>query len=260
MKRIGNILLNLLVWSALIAYLVWATRHCSRREQEVPAGEIRVSILDSAQLRAVNPEMVKAWIAEKNLIPLNSTAGEIPVGKIEQLLESQYFVQAAEAYVDMQGVTHIRLTQRHPLLRLRTAGYDCYLSADGYVLPLQPHLAMRLPVVTGNWTPPFEQGYAGPLDAGAKNLIFLRKLINFVEFVHSHDFWDGFIEQIHLAGAHVELVPRSGGHIVVLGSLDDYRAKLEKLLAFYRGALPYEGWESYKKVDLSYKDQIVCTK
>lgn len=257
----------MLVWAALIAYLVWATRSCTSRERDVPAGEIRVTILDSAQLQIVTPRLVGQWIADAGLIPLNISAREIPVGKIEQLLRRQEFVRSADLYVDMQGVTHITISQRRPLLRLRTIGYDCYLSADGRVLPLQPHLAMRLPVVTGDWMPPFEHGFTGPLDLEAKNspesAIFLDKLINFVEFIRRDDFWSSFIEQIELTDGRPEprirIIPRTDNHLVALGTLDDYPDKLEKLLAFYRGALDYEGWSTYRMIDLSYKDQIVCT-
>lgn len=254
MKKFADIALKALFWAAVIAYCMWAMSECSRRERDVPAGPIRVEVLDSAQLKVVTPQLVLEWIAESELIPVGAMASEIPIGAIVALLESRPFVAHAEGYVDLQGVTHLKLSQRRPLLRLRTAGRDCYMDAQGHLLPLQSHIAMRLPVVTG---------------AGAaleNNLIFLRKLINFVEFIRADDFWAAQVEQIHirpaaasgLYGPDILLTIRAGDHRVVLGQLEEVEAKMAKLEAFYRDALEYEGWGRYREVDLSYGNQIVC--
>jgi cell division protein FtsQ len=46
----------------------------------------------------------------------------------------------------------------------------------------------------------------------------------------------------------------------MLGELDGYRAKLDKLQRFYLRGLSYEGWDTYRYINLKYKNQIVCTK
>ena len=47
--------------------------------------------------------------------------------------------------------------------------------------------------------------------------------------------------------------------IVCLGSLDDYRSKLDKLTSFYRNGLAYEGWEACRYINLAYRGQVVCS-
>ena len=92
------------------------------------------------------------------------------------------------------------------------------------------------------------------------------KLINFVKFVDSDDFWKAFIVQIHVVGSQagdgydpdIEIVPRAGDQVIMLGSVDGYEQKLVKLLSFYRHAVAYEGWNCCSYINLKYKDQIVC--
>jgi cell division protein FtsQ len=102
---------------------------------------------------------------------------------------------------------------------------------------------------------------------------FLTKLVNFVRSVESDDFWSAQVVQINVLGSsaesgggawkepQLELVPRAGNHIVLLGPLDgDELEKLNKLKTFYLGGLWHEGWSEYRYINIKYKDQVVCTK
>lgn len=91
------------------------------------------------------------------------------------------------------------------------------------------------------------------------------KLLNFVVLVEEDDFWRSEIVQIVVAkgpgGApEIELVPRTGSHTVIFGSPDDAEGKFAKLLKFYRRGLRNIGWETYRTIDVRYKEQVVCTK
>ena len=58
----------------------------------------------------------------------------------------------------------------------------------------------------------------------------------------------------------IELVPKVGNHIVVLGSIDNLDEKFENLLAVYKEGFANSGWDKYVKLNLKYKNQVVCTK
>lgn len=104
---------------------------------------------------------------------------------------------------------------------------------------------LRIMVATGNIEKEF-----------AKN-----DLYNFVLFLQKDRFWNDQIVQIYVNADHdVELVPLVGNQRILLGSLDDYPEKLEKLRLFYDQAIPKVGWEKYSMINLKYKNQIVCTK
>ena len=57
----------------------------------------------------------------------------------------------------------------------------------------------------------------------------------------------------------VEIIPRVGDQVVLLGELDGYERKLAKLLTFYRKAMAKEGWDKWNYIDLRYDGQVVCS-
>ncbi len=274
MKQFWKIAGSVALWTALIAYLVWAGGERKLFKRDTPSRGVVVTVRDSAAFQAITPGMVRAWIDAEKLIPRNCAASEVPVEKIEALVRSRGFVEQVSTWMDMEGGLHIALTQRRPVVRFNTAtGYNFYVTRDGWVLPLQAHAPLRLPIVTGDYTPPFAKGWVGKLPELQKNspgeYLFLHKLLNFVGFISSDDFWSAETGQINIIGGsggsqnriynpRVELVPRAGDHVVMLGSLDGYHAKLDKLTGFYRNGLRYEGWDKYRYIDLSYRGQVVC--
>jgi hypothetical protein len=61
----------------------------------------------------------------------------------------------------------------------------------------------------------------------------------------------------------LELIPRTGDHVVEfgqVGDVDEIEEKLDKLLAFYQNGLVNLGWESFSTISIKYKGQVVCRK
>ncbi|MDE5623275.1 MAG: hypothetical protein K2I62_01405 [Alistipes sp.] len=91
------------------------------------------------------------------------------------------------------------------------------------------------------------------------------KLLTFVESVENDAFWRSEVVQIIArttpGGAlEVDLVPRSGRHVVRFGRIEDAARKFGKLMRFYEGGLSRIGWDEYRTIDIRYDDQVVCRK
>ena len=89
-------------------------------------------------------------------------------------------------------------------------------------------------------------------------------LINFVAQINDDSFWSAEIVQIvadtiSTGDITLRLVPRSGDFVVEFGTLEDGDEKLSKLRNFYDNGLSHIGWSTYKKVDLRYDKQVICT-
>ena len=56
------------------------------------------------------------------------------------------------------------------------------------------------------------------------------------------------------------MVPKVGDHVIELGAVDDLDNKFSNLLTFYRKGMPRAGWNTYSKISLKFKGQVVCTK
>lgn len=91
------------------------------------------------------------------------------------------------------------------------------------------------------------------------------KLINFVKYIEQDSFWRAEIVQIVAStmssgDLRLELIPRSGNYTVSFGTVDDVEEKLDKLLTFYENGLRNIGWDSFRRISVEYKGQVVCTK
>jgi cell division protein FtsQ len=83
-------------------------------------------------------------------------------------------------------------------------------------------------------------------------------LYDFVDFIGRHGFWNAQVSQIHVReDLKVELVPRVGNTVILLGSLDGYEEKLSRVYRLYNQGFKVMGWNSYEQLDLQYDNQIV---
>jgi len=269
MNRNVKIALNVVVWVILLAYLIVSARYCSHRRADLTCTGVNVVIKDSLNTGFLTTGSVRNILTQNGLklegVPLDSIS---PLA-VEQAISSQPYVKKAKVYHSMDGVVHIEVEQRAPILRVQSEnGYRFYLSSDGHVMPIRRTFFVDVPIVTGVPRLPFGTEFAGKISEpeetekkGAENVHFLRNLINFVEFLKRDSFWGAQIVQINvISGNEVELIPRVGRGIILLGHLDDYEEKLDKLFKFYRQGLAYEGWNKYSLINLKFKDQVVCVK
>lgn len=277
MRPLLPILLGVISWVALVTYIVLSTNYCSQQKEVRRCHEIRVVVQDSADYGFITPGMVKGWFEQEKIKLLNKEVSAINTLELERLVSRRGYVKRARVYTSMDGVLHVELTQRRPIIRFNTAnGYNFYLTEDNYILPAQRYFVTYVPVVSGTISFPFEKGYVGSLKDFAKdnekkntkNYLFLSNLISFVEFVREDPFWNAFFVQIDVLWdpenqakePQIRLVPRVGELEIRMGGVDNYQEKLKKLLTFYRSGLTYEGWNTYRVINIAYKDQVVCSK
>ena len=82
-----------------------------------------------------------------------------------------------------------------------------------------------------------------------------------LRFASADDSDEKQIEQIHVTDRKViELYPRVGEQVIILGTPENFRGKLENLMTFYKNGLSKTGWNKYSVINLSFDGQIVCTK
>ena len=58
----------------------------------------------------------------------------------------------------------------------------------------------------------------------------------------------------------LEIVPKLGNHVVIIGNTENLDEKFENLYALYDKGFSKVGWDKYSIVNLKYIDQIICTK
>ena len=162
MKRLLIILSSLLVWVFIILYFVFASNLSAKRQRGAVIERVNIVIKDSLIQRVITPSMVLAWFSIDKYQLINREIATLNTIEVKEFVERRKFVKHASAYVDMSGSLNIEIEQRIPVARFNTEnGYNFYITDDNYILPLQNHEVMYVPIITGNFAPPFSSKFIG---------------------------------------------------------------------------------------------------
>jgi len=89
----------------------------------------------------------------------------------------------------------------------------------------------------------------------------LKDLYTLSTYIYNDVFLKAQIEQIYLnQDNEFELVPKVGRHLVLFGDLAEMETKFDKLKIFYDKGMKRAGWDTYKTINLKFKDQVICEK
>jgi len=175
---------------------------------------------------------------------------------IEKKIVANPYIAMATVYADMDGVIHIEISQRQPLLRVINAGgQDYYIDRNGLKMPVSPNFTANVVVANGH----ILEHFSGKVDTLITRMA--SDLYKTAKFLKKDTLWDAQIEQIFVNDKDdIELVPRVGNQRIILGSADSLETKMRNLLIFYKKAMPKVGWDTYKTISIKYSNQIVCEK
>lgn len=151
------------IWAFVLVYFVWAALLTRSAYSGTDIARTEIVIADStAERQLVTSGMIRQWLAQDNIATNGQPLNDVDLQGIERGLVKRGFVRQATAYATLDGVLHIEVFQRRPLLRLLTDGYDCYVAADGFVFNTEAAASpIYVPVVTGSFRPQFSPGYEG---------------------------------------------------------------------------------------------------
>lgn len=181
---------------------------------------------------------------------------DINIHKLENSLKNSPFIEYAKVYADMDGIVHVQLRQREPILRvINMANLHYYIDGNGLKMPLSENFTAKVLVANGF----IDEDFSGKVDTLSSKLA--KDLYQMALFIKTDALWDNQIEQIFVnLNGDIELVPRVGVHKIILGDADSLKTKFRNLLVFYKKAIPKVGWDTYKTINLKYANQIVCEK
>ncbi len=254
-KRMRWIVKRLLwVLAALVLFLV--VLGAIRYKRKSLVRELKIQILeDKEKNKFVDEEDVKSIIFNKfGHYVEGQTIEKINTNATEIALEQDVFIKEADVFIDAQNNVNIKVSQREPILRVMDIEDETYyLDEKGTRIPYSSKYTSRTLVATG--------------DVGLYNEAFLdlpenrlNQIFQLAKKILANPFLKVQIEQIHIDhNGEAILVPKLGNHKIYFGlPADNTDDKLSRLQNFYEKALPYEGWEKYKYINLSYDNQIVA--
>ncbi len=246
--------------AALAVYLVFAFTSFNKPvEKRTPCTKVNIFIQDEMTNGFLNAQEIKKRLEKKHLYPLAKPLEQVNVRDIESTLKASPFVKSAECYKTQDGLVDIYLTQRMPIVRIKSIdNADYYIDDKNQIMP-NSNYTSDIIVATGSISKWYAQRYIAPL---SKSLM-------------ANDLWRNQIEQINvLPDRGIELVPRVGNHIVYIGHLPEtkivakreaeiekfVKKKMDRLEKFYKYGLSQAGWNKYSYINIEFDNQIICTK
>jgi cell division protein FtsQ len=224
--------------------MVFSIWYFSDKDKENVCHKLEIVFLDSTKIQLISQKDIAQILEENNLNPIGKTIKFVSTESIEQVLHKNPMIKVAECYKTPSGIVNIRISQRIPKFRVVGLG-SYYIDVDRKAMPVSPNYSAYVPVVSGNVTVSLVTG----------------KIFDFVTYLEKNPFWNAQIEQIYVRDdKRIELIPRVGEAVIMLGTLDNFEAKLEKLHRLYVKGFNVIGWNRYKVIDLQYKGQVVCNK
>jgi cell division protein FtsQ len=230
----------------LAGYLVFAAFYFEDKPKEEVCTDFEVVAYDSGDDVFVDVKDIAKYVKEKGLDPVGIPLKDVNTSNIEEGILTNQLISKAVVYITNNGKVIAEIHERKPILRvINNAGENYYIDNTGERMPLSRRFTAYLPVATGAIKEDFAKG----------------ELYNFTLFLSKDKFWNAQIEQIVvLPNGEVQLIPRVGDQVILLGKLDDYEKKLDKLMAFYQNGLNKTGWNKYSVINLKFDKQVVCTK
>lgn len=207
--------------------------------------EVRVTITDKKAHSFVTEEQLYTYLCAHAGTLINKGADSVSLMEVEQVMNNHPMVRESNAYFTPFGRLYVSVEQREPVLRVMTEGETYFVDADRSRMPVMSTTASYVPIITGR----------------VSQRMACEELFDFVQWLVKDKFWSAQVEQIHVVSQnYIELVPRVGTGVIVLGDLHHVESKLSKLRTLYEYGLSSLNATAYREIDLRFKGQVVCRK
>lgn len=170
------------------------------------------------------------------------TKDNLVLSKVEESLNAHKMVQHADVYVSINGEVGAKVRQRTPIARV-VGEQEYYIDSYGEKMPLSPVYSARVPLITGNH-----------VDKTWPSLYKLTK------YIYEDDFLKKTITGIRLQDQHFELELREEDFTLFIANVNKLDLKFNNFKAFYQKGRNDKTLGNYKTVNLSFDNQVVCTK
>lgn len=244
MKPVFKYILISVSATLVVSYIVFSLWYFTRKHKEVVCTSFEIVLTDYDKMQLISQKDIAVMLDQNDLNPIGRSMKDICTESIEKQILENKMIKTAECFKSPTGTIHVSISQRCP--KFRVVGFESYyIDTDRKPMPVSLNYAAYVPVVSGKIT----------------KSVAMTKMFDFVSFIVDNPFWSAQIEQINVRDdLKIELVPRVGDATILLGKLDDYETKLNKLYKLYEKGFNLIGWNRYKYIDLQYKDQVVCSK
>lgn len=217
---------------------------------------VEVTIKDKFEF--VNKADVENYLSRYYGSYIGQRLDSVELARIESMLDRQSAVLKSEAWTTRDGVLHISITQREPVVRFQNGSHGFYADDRGYIFPLQGNYTSLVPVIDGKLPISAGEGFKGEL-SNEKEKAWVSGVLDMVRYMQRSRSWSDNIVQMHVDSAgDLVLIPRKGRERFIFGSPHDFEAKFARMAKYYEFIKPSKEEGYYRSVNVKYNGQVIC--
>lgn len=259
--RIIHIILTALAITGVLALFGFA----SSSGRATLCHQLNITVVSGSGDYFISAEKVRNIITETFDTLEGQYIDRQKLAKLHHTVQSVDYADKAKVYRSLNGLIGVEISLREPLMRvINSDNQSFYIDIHGTMFPLSDAHTARVMLASGHIAFAYEPGInladlpgRGPEEGG----ICPAGLYELARFIHNDVFWKSFIDHIYaLPNGKFELIPRNGVHTVEFGKAELIEEKFRKLKLFYLNGLPRKGWHYYRRINLEFNNQVVCSK
>ena len=192
----------------------------------------------------ISSKTVNKLLIEKNNGVQTFTKETLNLNKLENFINKNPLIEKAQVFVTVDGVLKALVKQKTPIGRVFNASGTYYIDYEGNTMPLSDMNTARVPLVLGY----INQKNQKKLSQVLKSIYddpFLKKNIIGVELDENED---------------VQMTNRNFDYQIEFGKMINIENKFNNYKAFFQKAISDSTLYKYKKINLRFNHQVVCTK
>lgn len=192
----------------------------------------------------VQKEMVNKLLIENKIDLKTIKKLEVDLNNLEKTVSNHPMIEKSEVYVSVDGILNVSVTQKSPVARVFNTQGSFYIDKYGNPMPLSENYTARVPILTG--------------DLNKKNKNSITKLLN---TIYKDDFLRKNIIAIEIQeNNNIIMKNRNFNYVLDFGKTINVEKKFKNYKAFFQKAEKDSVLFKYKKINLKYTQQVVCTK
>ena len=240
MKRFNWVTIRLLLMFGLVIFLFSFT---SNRNGNRKLAASKIIFVEE------NSPFIKQETVNKLLIENNRDASAIrkdnlDLNKLEKAVNSNPMVEKSDVFVTVDGVLKAVVKQKTPIVRVFDGQRSFYIDYKGNTMPLSANFTARVPLVLGVINQKNKEALA-ELFRKIYDDAFLKKNIIAIQI---------------MPNGSLKMLNRNFDFLIDFGGTINMDKKIKNYKAFFQKAIVDSSLYKYKKIDLRFTEQVVCTK
>ena len=169
---------------------------------------------------------------------------------IEKSILANPFVKEIKLYQNLSNKLIVDLVQYQPIARLVSENKkDFYIDLHGNIFPTSTKFSERVLLIHTD----------DNINYNLKNINstnYGKKIFTMINYIINDNFLSKIISEIDINyDKNIIIYPQVSKQKIIFGYPEQIDVKFDKLMLFYKKILPAKGWNSYKTVNLKFKNQ-----